>query len=63
MPELKSGALLSKFFYHNNAVRNYLLDKYGQYFNNIMVDILHGDRPFPTDVAEKLKNRIKEKIF
>ena len=63
LPELKSGALLSKFFYHNNPVRNYLLNKYGQYFNNIMVDILHGDRPFPTNVAEKLKNKIKEKIF
>lgn len=63
LPELKSGALLSKFFYNNNPVRNYLLNKYGQYFNNIMVDILHGDRPFPTNVAEKLKNKIKEKIF
>ena len=63
LPELKSGGLLSKFFYHNNPVRNYLLNKYGQYFNNIMVDILHGDRPFPTNVSEKLKNKIKEKIF
>lgn len=63
LPELKSGALLSKFFYHNNPIRNYLLEKYGQYFNNIMVDILHGDRPFPTNVSEKLKNKIKEKIF
>lgn len=63
LPELKSGALLSKFFYHNNPVRNYLLNKYGQYFNNIMVDILHGDRPFPTNVSEKLKKKIKEKIF
>ncbi|WP_405566213.1 geranylgeranyl reductase family protein [Polaribacter sp. Asnod6-C07] len=63
LPELKSGAFLSKFFYHNNPVRKYLLNKYGQYFNNIMVDILHGDRPFPTNVSEKLKNKIKEKIF
>lgn len=63
LPELKSGALLSKFFYHNNPIRNYLLNKYGQYFNNIMVDILHGDRPFPTNVSEKLKKKIKEKIF
>jgi geranylgeranyl reductase family protein len=63
LPELKSGAILSKFFYHKNPVRNYILDKYGQHFNNIMVDILHGDRPFPTNVAEKLKNKIKEKLF
>lgn len=63
LPELKSGAFLSKFFYHNNPVRKYLLNKYGQYFNDIMVDILHGDRAFPTNVSEKLKKKIKEKIF
>jgi geranylgeranyl reductase family protein len=63
LPELKSGATLSKFFYHNNPVRNFILNKYGQHFNNIMVDILHGDRPFPTNVSEKLKAKIKEKMF
>ncbi len=63
LPELKSGAILSKFFYHKNPVRNFILNKYGQHFNNIMVDILHGDRPFPTNVSEKLKAKIKEKMF
>lgn len=63
LPELKSGVFLSKFFYHNNLVRNYILDKYGQYFNNMMVDILHGDRPFPTNVRKKLAAKIKEKVF
>lgn len=63
LPELKSGVFLSKFFYHNNPIRNYILDKYGQYFNNIMVDILHGDRPFPTNVRKKLAAKIKEKVF
>ncbi|PQJ78189.1 geranylgeranyl reductase family protein [Polaribacter porphyrae] len=63
LPELNSAQKLSKFFYHNNPIRNYLLNKYGQYFNNIMVDILHGDRPFPTNVSEKLKTKVKEKIF
>lgn len=63
LPELKSGVFLSKFFYHNNPIRNYILDKYGQYFNNMMVDILHGDRPFPTNVRKKLAAKIKEKVF
>tara|TARA_B100000795_G_C22788158_1_gene435609 strand:- start:103 stop:1245 length:1143 start_codon:yes stop_codon:yes gene_type:complete len=63
LPELKSGAILSKFFYHNNPVRNFILSKYGQHFNNIMVDILHGDRPFPKNVTKKLKGKIKEKIL
>lgn len=61
--ELKSGAFLAKFFYNNNPVRKYLLDKYGQYLNNIMVDILHGDRSFPKNIPEKLASKIKEKIF
>lgn len=63
LPELKSGVTLSKFFYHNNPARNFILNTYGQHFNNIMVDVLHGDRPFPTEVAKKLKAKIKEKLF
>ncbi|NCT09190.1 MAG: geranylgeranyl reductase family protein [Flavobacteriia bacterium] len=63
LPELKSGLLLSKFFYNNNPIRNYILNNYGQHFNNIMVDILHGDRPFPTNVRKKLATKIKEKVF
>ena len=63
LPELNSGATLSKFFYNNNPVRNYILKKYGQHFSDLMVDILHGDKPFPTNVSEKLKAKIKEKLF
>ena len=63
LPELKSGMTLSKFFYHNNPVRNYLLKKNGQRFSDLMVDILHGDKPFPTNVSEKLKAKIKEMVF
>ena len=63
LPELQSGVTLSKFFYHNNTARNFLLKKYGQHFNNLMVDILHGDKPFPTNVSEKLKAKVKEKLF
>jgi geranylgeranyl reductase family protein len=63
LPELKSGVILSKFFYHNNPVRNYILKKYGQHFSDLMVSILHGEKPFPKNVSEKLKAKIKEKIF
>jgi cytochrome c556 len=54
---------LSKFFFHNNPVRNYLLKKNGQRFSDLMVDILHGDKPFPANVSEKLKAKIKEMVF
>lgn len=63
LPELKSGVLLSKFCYKNNAIRNYILKKYGQRCCNLLVDILHGDRPFPTDIKEKMKAKIKEAMF
>lgn len=63
LPELKSGVLLSNFFYKNNPVRNYLLKKHGQRFSDLMVDILHGDRPFPTEIQKKLKEKIKKAIF
>ena len=63
LPELKSAVSLSKFFYNNNSVRNFLLKKYGQVISDLMVAILHGDRPFPTNVSERLKAKIKEAIF
>ena len=63
LPELKSGVMLSKFFYNNNAVRNYILKKYGQRCSDLMVDILNGDKPFPTKIKEKMKAIIKEAIF
>lgn len=63
LPELKSGAILSIFFYKNNTIRNYFLKKYGQRFSDLMVDILHGDKPFPINVQKRLKDKIKEAIF
>lgn len=62
LPELKSGLLLSKIFYNNNPIRNYILNNYGQQFSNIMVDILHGDRAFPKNIRKKLAAIIKEKV-
>ncbi|MGB0891831.1 MAG: geranylgeranyl reductase family protein [Flavobacteriaceae bacterium] len=63
LPELHSGVYLAKYFYTKNPIRKFLLKKYGQLFCDIMVDILSGDRAFPTNVQEKLKQKIKEKLF
>ncbi|MEO9569966.1 MAG: geranylgeranyl reductase family protein [Polaribacter sp.] len=63
LPELNSGVKLSKFFYHNNTARNFILKKYGQHFSDLMVDILYGDKPFPTNVSKKLKEKLKESLF
>ena len=45
----------------NNSIRNFLLKKYGQKFSDLMVDVLHGDKPFPINVSKKLKDKIKAK--
>lgn len=61
--ELNSSIKLSKFLYNKNPIRNLVLEKYGDYLSKIMVDILHGDREFPKNVSQKIKTKIKEKIF
>ena len=63
LPELNSGVYLAKYFYTKNPIRKFLLKKYGQNFCELMVDILSGDRAFPTNVQGKLKQKLKEKLF
>ena len=61
--ELHSGVYLANYFYTKNPIRKFLLKKYGQYFCDMMVDILSGDRAFPTNVQGKLKQKLKEKFL
>ncbi|MDG1527939.1 MAG: geranylgeranyl reductase family protein [Polaribacter sp.] len=63
LPELHSGVFLAKYFYTKNPLRKVLLKKYGQRFSDLMVDILSGDKPFPTDVQERMKKKLKELFF
>ena len=63
VPELHSGVFLAKYFYNKNPLRKLLLKKYGQHFGDLMVDILSGDKPFPTNVKERMKEKIKELLF
>ena len=63
VPELQSGIVLAKYFYTKNPIRKFLLKKYGQRFGDLMVDILLGDKPFPTNVSERIKAKVKEKLF
>jgi len=63
LPELKASSLLAKYFYNNNFLRKMMLKKFGQYFNEYMVDVLQGTKGFPTNVSERLKNKIKQAMF
>lgn len=63
LPELHAGVELAKYFYTKNPIRKLLLKKYGQRFGDLMVDILLGDKPFPTNVKARMKEKVKELLF
>jgi geranylgeranyl reductase family protein len=63
LPELHSAMYLSGYFYTKNPFRKILLKKYGQRFSDLMIDILSGDKPFPTNVKARMKAKIKEFMF
>ncbi|GGW28576.1 geranylgeranyl reductase family protein [Arenibacter certesii] len=63
IPELKTALWLSKWFYEHKTIRNLFLKKYGQRVVEEMVTIFHGERTYPTDIKQKLKNKIKEMVF
>lgn len=63
MPELLTSMKLAKLFYGSKVVRKFLLKKYGQQFSESMTDIFMGDRNYPTDLNEKIKEKLKGLIF
>lgn len=63
LPELNTGRELAKYFYTNNPLRTLLLKKYGQRMGDLMVDVFIEERPFPTNVKERMKEKIKEVLF
>ena len=63
LPELKVGVFLSKLFYENKLMRNLLIKKYGVRVCEAMTDVLMGDRAYPLDIKQQLKERFKKMIF
>lgn len=63
LPELKVGVFLSKLFYENKMMRNILLRKYGVRVCEAMTDVLMGDRNYPLDIKQQLKQKFKKMIF
>ena len=58
IPELKTGELLSQFFYGQKRLRNLLLKKYGQRAAEEMTNIFTGHRTYPKNIKQKLKEII-----
>ncbi|ANW96375.1 geranylgeranyl reductase [Wenyingzhuangia fucanilytica] len=63
MPELLTSMKLAKLFYASKIVRKFLLKKYGQRFSEAMTDIFMGEKNYPKDVNDKIKEKLKGLIF
>ena len=60
LPEINTGLSVSKWFYSQRMIRNFLMKKYGDYFISAMTDVFIGERNYPADIMKSLKNKIKE---
>ena len=63
IPELKTGLLLSKLFYENEKIKNFLIKKYGDRICEIMTQILMGERTYPKDINKHIKRKLRNAIF
>lgn len=63
MPELLSSMKLAKLFYGSKIVRKFLLKNYGNRFVESMTGIFMGERNYPKNVNEKIKEKLKGLIF
>jgi geranylgeranyl reductase family protein len=63
IPELKTGVRLSKLFYENEKIRNFLIKKYGNKICEAMTQILTGERTYPKDVNKQIKRKLRNVIF
>lgn len=62
LPEINTGLSVSKWFYSQRMIRNFLMRKYGDYFISAMTDVFIGERNYPKDLMKSIKNKIKELV-
>lgn len=63
LPELKVGVRLSKMFYDNETIRNFLMKRYGERICDGMTQILMGERTYPTDIIKRVRKKLGKAIF
>lgn len=59
LSEIRIGVRLAKLFYGQKTFRNLLLRKYGQRAADYMTDIFMGDRFYPANFMEKVKEKLE----
>ncbi|GAB3647748.1 geranylgeranyl reductase family protein [Echinicola sediminis] len=62
LPEINTGLSVSKWFYSQRMIRNFLMKKYGDYFISAMTDVFTGERSYPKDLMKSLKRKIREMV-
>jgi geranylgeranyl reductase family protein len=63
IPELKTGVRLSKLFYENEKIRNFLIKKYGGKISDAMTQIFMGERTYPKNITKTIKKKLGSAIF
>ena len=63
LPEIRTGAKLSHYFYHQKTFRDIVLKKYGQHVVEAMTDLFMGERTYPANYKASISRKIKEAIF
>ncbi|MEN8804998.1 MAG: NAD(P)/FAD-dependent oxidoreductase, partial [Wenyingzhuangia sp.] len=63
MPELLTSMKLAKLFYGNKMARKFLLKNYGQRFSEALTDIFMGEKNYPKDINQKIKQKMKSLLF
>jgi geranylgeranyl reductase family protein len=63
LPEIRTGVVLSKFFYEKRTLRNLFVKRHGQLLANAMTQVFMGERPYPKDYKAAIRRKMKELIF
>ena len=63
LPELNTGMYLSKVFYKQEKVRNFLMKRFGNRFCEAMTEVFMGEKSYPTDIKKRITQKIKNAIF
>nr|WP_262904795.1 NAD(P)/FAD-dependent oxidoreductase [Echinicola marina] len=62
LPEIHTGLTVSKWFYNQRMIRNFLMKKFGDQFVNSMTDVFLGNRSYPKDLLQSLKDKVKQLV-
>jgi hypothetical protein len=63
LPDLLTSLKLSKIFYKQKKLRNFLLKPFGGKVSDMMTDVFMGDRSYPKDLNASIRRNLRKAIF